>query len=68
MAGKQVEGDNRERRKAAKEAKDRGESPSEAKVTQGSSKQRHSLGGKADIEQRQETPTKGKREPKPRPS
>ncbi|HSJ23339.1 MAG TPA: hypothetical protein VK929_01560 [Longimicrobiales bacterium] len=38
--GKQMEGDNRQRRKAAKEARDEGKSPSEIGATQGASKQR----------------------------
>lgn len=38
--GKQMEGDNRERRKMAKEARDEGKKPSEVGATQGASKQR----------------------------
>lgn len=40
MGGKQMEGDNRERRKMAKEARDEGKKPSEAGATLGASKQR----------------------------
>ena len=40
MAGKQMEGDNREQRKHAKEARDQGKKPSEVGATQGASKQR----------------------------
>lgn len=42
MGGKQMEGDNRERRKQAKEARDAGKKPSETGATQGASKQRSS--------------------------
>jgi hypothetical protein len=38
--GKQMEGDNRERRKRAKEARDHGKKPSEVGATLGASKQR----------------------------
>jgi len=38
--GKQMEGDNRERRKMAKEARDQGKKPSEIGATLGASKQR----------------------------
>jgi hypothetical protein len=38
--GKQMEGDNRERRKMAKEARDEGKKPSEIGATLGASKQR----------------------------
>lgn len=40
MSGKQMEGDNRERRKMAKEARDEGKKPSEIGATLGASKQR----------------------------
>lgn len=40
MAGKQMEGDNRERREKAKEAHDQGKKPSEVGRTLGASKQR----------------------------
>jgi hypothetical protein len=40
MGGKQMEGDNRERRKTAKEARDEGKKASEVAGTSGSSKQR----------------------------
>lgn len=40
MGGKQMEGDNRERRKMAKEAREAGKEPSEIGATLGSSKQR----------------------------
>lgn len=38
--GKQMEGDNKERRKKAKEARERGNTASEENVTMGASKQR----------------------------
>ena len=38
--GKQMEGDEQERRKKAKEARDAGKKPSEVGATQGASKQR----------------------------
>jgi hypothetical protein len=38
--GKQMEGDNRERRKMAKEAREQGKKPSEIGATLGASKQR----------------------------
>lgn len=40
MGGKQMEGDNRERRKQAKEAREAGKKPSEIGATLGASKQR----------------------------
>lgn len=40
MGGKQMEGDNRERRKMAKEARDAEKKPSEIGATLGASKQR----------------------------
>lgn len=61
MAGKQMEGDSRERRKNAAEAREAGKAPSEVKVTKGASKQRHHLPRSEDPDVRQETPTQGKR-------
>lgn len=40
MGGKQMEGDNRERRKMAKEAREAGKKPSEIGASLGASKQR----------------------------
>jgi hypothetical protein len=40
MSGKQMEGDNKERRKLAKEARDEGKKPSEVGATLGASQQR----------------------------
>ncbi len=41
MGGKQMEGDNTERRKLAKDARDAGKKPSEVGATLGASKQRN---------------------------
>lgn len=43
MGGKQMEGDNRQRRKRARAARRRGRLPSDEAVTTGASKQRHHL-------------------------
>jgi hypothetical protein len=68
---KDPEGDDTERRKRAKEARDRGESPSEAGVTRGASKQREETQQNASHDERLDTPGKGKRDAgsdgKPRP-
>jgi hypothetical protein len=58
--GKQMEGDNRQRRKAAKQAKDEGLSPSEAGVTTGASKQQRHLQNDSSHEERIENPDRGK--------
>ncbi|GGS92931.1 hypothetical protein GCM10010156_58990 [Planobispora rosea] len=42
MAGKKMEGDENQRRQAAREARKSGKSPSEVNATKGGSKQRHS--------------------------
>jgi hypothetical protein len=59
MGGKQMEGDNRERRKKAREARDEGNLPSEEAATSGSSKQREHVG---DVDHREkiESLRKGK--------
>lgn len=44
MGGKQMEGDNKQRRRKAREARERGTSPSEENVTTGGSKQREQVG------------------------
>lgn len=73
MAGKQMEGDNKERRKKAKEARDRGNSPSEENVTTGGSQQHKHLGKDADHREKIETIRQGKQDviqqntPEPRP-
>lgn len=43
MTGRQMEGDNRYRRKRARKARERGKLPSEEAATLGASKQRHHL-------------------------
>jgi hypothetical protein len=47
---KQMEGDNLARRKAARRAREAGETPSEHGATTGGSKQRHHLGRGEDAE------------------
>ncbi len=72
MSGKQMEGDNRERRKRAREARDQGHEPSEDSATTGSSKQRENV---TDVDHRKkiETIRKGKQDviqqntPEPKP-
>jgi hypothetical protein len=68
---RQVEGDNAERRKRAREARKQGKSPSAAGVTLGASKQRETTNRKASHQERLETPQRGKRSAatsgKPRP-
>jgi hypothetical protein len=70
---KQTEGDNRQRRAAAKAARDEGRAPSEAGVTTGASKQpRHVLSG-ASHDERVEHLGEGKqpstgRQPRLRPA
>jgi hypothetical protein len=49
---KQMEGDNRERRKAAHASKQMGHRPSEDGITTGASKQRTHLAGDGDHEER----------------
>lgn len=61
--GKQMEGDNEQRRKRAREAKEEGSSASEEGVTLGASKQDHSLGRHDDHEEKMEAPGRGKAEP-----
>jgi hypothetical protein len=66
-----VEGDESERRKRAREAKREGKSPSEAGVTIGASKQRREAKGNASHQEKMDTRDQGKRGPgtsgKPRP-
>lgn len=71
--GKQMEGDNTERRKRAAAARDAGRTPSEEGVTEGASKQRQHLGRSEDAHaERLEARGRGKadpehRQPHPRP-
>lgn len=73
MGGKQMEGDNRQRRNKAREARERGHSPSEENVTTGASKQRERVDDRADHREKIETIRKGKQKvirentPEPRP-
>lgn len=60
MVRKQMEGDNRQRRAAAREARDEGLSPSEAGVTTGASKQNKHLKGNASHAERIDTIRQGK--------
>jgi hypothetical protein len=73
--GKQMEGDNRERRRKAQDAREKGTDPSAARVSTGSSKQRTHLDEQDDHATRLETARstkqplpQGKRKPSPYPS
>lgn len=73
MAGQErnIEGDADQRRRAAKEARRKGERPSESRATLGASKQRKEASGRASHQERMDTRTEGKRgagtSGKPRP-
>jgi hypothetical protein len=73
MSGKQMEGDNKQRRKKAKEAREAGKRPSEEGATTGSSQQREHVGDEVDHREKIETIRKGKQDviaqntPKPKP-
>lgn len=73
MGGKQMEGDNRERRKKAKEARDEGKSPSAEHVTTGGSKQQEHIGNEGEHKEKVENIREGKHDvirentPEPRP-
>jgi hypothetical protein len=73
MAGQQrnMEGDNEQRRNAARKAREQGERPSEVGATLGASKQRKEVPKSASHEERMEARGEGKRRPgtsgKPRP-
>ena len=60
MGGKQMEGDNRERRKMAKEAKEEGKKPSEVGATLGASKQRTEADADMSHQERLDLKTEGK--------
>jgi len=66
-----MEGDNEQRRNAARKARQAGKSPSEAGVTLGASKQRKKASNSASHEERMDARGEGKRGPatsgKPRP-
>lgn len=73
MGGKQMEGDNRERRKHAKEARDAGQKPSEVGATTGASKQRNKADKNMSHQERLDLKREGKQDtisgntPKARP-
>jgi hypothetical protein len=60
MGGKQMEGDNTERRKLAKEARDAGKKPSEVGATLGASKQRNEADAGMTHQQRLDLAREGK--------
>jgi hypothetical protein len=60
--GKQMEGNNEQRRKAAKEARDEGKSPSEIGATQGASKQRTAASGSKSHQQKVDLQRQGKQD------
>ncbi|MBI4409951.1 MAG: hypothetical protein HY561_09600 [Gemmatimonadetes bacterium] len=60
MPGRQMEGDNRFRRKQAREARKRGELPSDRGATFGASKQRHHVSDDAEHQHKIETIREGK--------
>lgn len=68
---RQMEGDNEERRRRARDARQRGESPSASGVTHGASKQRAESTEAASHQERMEAHGRGKRASgtsgKPRP-
>jgi hypothetical protein len=57
--GKQMEGDNKQRRKAARQARDAGDKPSAHGLTTGGSKQRTHLAGDGDQRERLTTIQRG---------
>jgi hypothetical protein len=60
---KQTEGDNQQRRAAARDAREHGQSPSAAGVTTGASKQPRHLGNEASHEEKMAGPGHGKQDP-----
>ena len=62
MAGqnREMEGDNEQRRAAAREARERGERPSEVGATQGASKQRKEAPNDASHQEKMELKHEGK--------
>jgi len=73
MAGQErnIEGDSEQRRRAAREAKRKGQRPSEARATLGASKQRRETERRTFHQERTDTKVEGKRgagtSGKPRP-
>lgn len=62
MGGKQMEGDNRERRKLANDAKDAGKVPSEVGATKGASQQRTKADSSMSHQERVDLEREGKQE------
>ena len=62
MGGKQMEGDNQERRQHAKEARDAGQQPSEVGATLGSSKQPNRSTGGETHQEKLDLKSEGKHE------
>jgi D-alanine-D-alanine ligase-like ATP-grasp enzyme len=60
MSGKQMEGDNKERRKMAKEARDEGKKPSEVGATLGASQQRTKADNDASHQEKLDLKRQGK--------
>lgn len=60
MGGKQMEGDNRERRATAKEAREAGKKPSEVGATLGASKQRTEASENASHQEKLDLKRQGK--------
>lgn len=60
MSGKQMEGDNKQRRAAAREAREHGSKPSEVGATTGSSKQRTEADENATHQERIDLKREGK--------
>ena len=60
--GKESEGDNRQRRDKADQARKDGRNPSDEAATLGSSKQRNKVDSEADHEERLETKNEGKQD------
>jgi hypothetical protein len=60
MVQRQTSGDDRQRRAAAREARERGESPSEVGATKGASQQRKRVANDATHEERLAGKNKGK--------
>ena len=71
MAGREMQGDNRERRRRGRDARQQGKSASESGVSYGASKQREQSKSDASHDERMGTRSRGKRGPgssgKPRP-
>lgn len=63
MGGKQMEGDENQRRKAAAEAREEGKQPSEVGATTGSSKQRTKADDDMSHQQKVDLKREGKQEP-----